>query len=245
MLALGVCNIDGDLIRKTRFMPDGINCRQAGTPSEGAMVRVPRGPVHVAAVPLRRGDVQGAALLLVHDLSFVERRSQDTRRYVIVLFTVLGMLLALIALLVAHMSWRGWVAGVRAMLKGEGVIRPFSQPRPELQPLVGDLRSLLRDIERERRTTDQNVAVNWTPETLRRLLHDQLRGDEILLVANREPYIHVRTPRGVEVQRPASGLVTAIEPVMRACSGTWIAHGSGSADRGSSRTCLLSATSRL
>ncbi len=33
------------------------------------------------------------------------------------------------------------------------------------------------------------------------------------------------------MQRPASGLVTALEPVMRACSGTWIAHGSGSADR--------------
>ena len=48
---------------------------------------------------------------------------------------------------------------------------------------------------------------------------------------NREPYIHVKSARGVDVQRPASGLVTAVEPVMRACSGTWIAHGSGSADR--------------
>ncbi len=232
LLALGVCNVDGDLIRKTRFMPVGLDCHAAGTTTEGgSMVRLPRGPVHVTAVPLRRGDVVGASLLLIHDLSFVERRSQDTRRYVIILFTVLGMLLALIALLVAHMSWRGWVAGVRAMLQGEGVIRPFSQPRPELQPLVGDLRSLLRDIERERRSHDQGVAVNWNPEMLRRLLHEQLRGDEILLVSNREPYIHVKSARGVEVQRPASGLVTAVEPVMRACSGTWIAHGSGSADR--------------
>jgi trehalose 6-phosphate synthase len=41
----------------------------------------------------------------------------------------------------------------------------------------------------------------------------------------------VHTRNGVEVRRPASGLVTAVEPVMRACSGTWIAHGSGSADR--------------
>ncbi|MGB6055914.1 MAG: trehalose-6-phosphate synthase, partial [Burkholderiaceae bacterium] len=46
------------------------------------------------------------------------------------------------------------------------------------------------------------------------------------------PYIHTRTEDGgIEVRRPASGLVTAVEPVMRACSGTWIAHGSGSADR--------------
>jgi trehalose 6-phosphate synthase len=232
LLALGVCNLDGVMIRKTRQMPAGLDCRSATGPAEtGSMVRFPRGPVHVSAVPLRRGEVHGATLLLVHDLSFVERRSQDTRRYVIILFAVLGMLLALISLLVAHMSWRGWVAGVRAMLQGEGVIRPFTQPRPELQPLVGDLRSLLRDIERERRSSDQGVAINWTPVTLRNLLHDQLRGDEILLVANREPYIHVKSADGIEVQRPASGLVTAVEPVMRACSGTWIAHGSGSADR--------------
>src|SRR2546429_1995387 len=47
----------------------------------------------------------------------------------------------------------------------------------------------------------------------------------------RSPYIHVRRNERIEVQRPASGLVTALEPVMRACSGTWIAHGSGNADR--------------
>jgi trehalose 6-phosphate synthase len=36
---------------------------------------------------------------------------------------------------------------------------------------------------------------------------------------------------GIEWTRPASGLVTALDPVMRATGGTWIAHGSGSADR--------------
>jgi hypothetical protein len=234
LLALGVCTIEGRLVHKTRSMPAEIDCQSGGDApaGESRMVRLARGPVHVSVVPLRRGDVHGATLLLVHDLSFVERRSQDTRRYVIILFTALGMLLALIAMLVAHMSWRGWVAGVRAMLQGEGVIRPFAQPRPELQPLVGDLRSLLREIERDRRSSDAGVATDWTPAALRTLLHDQLRGDEILLVSNREPYIHVKSQRGIEIQRPASGLVTAVEPVMRACSGTWIAHGSGSAGLG-------------
>src|SRR4029450_2791110 len=76
---------------------------------------------------------------------------------------------------------------------------------------------------------------------------DALRGTRLIVVANREPYIHLRrTPnarglwnwlRGrteteaVEWMRPASGLVTALDPVMRATGGTWIAHGSGSADR--------------
>ena len=58
-----------------------------------------------------------------------------------------------------------------------------------------------------------------------------MTGERIIVVSNREPYIHIRKEDQIEVHRPASGLVTAVEPVMRACSGTWIAHGSGSADR--------------
>ena len=59
-----------------------------------------------------------------------------------------------------------------------------------------------------------------------------LHGERIIVVANREPYIHDRAPDGgIRVLHPASGLVSALEPVMRACSGVWIAHGAGSADR--------------
>jgi trehalose 6-phosphate synthase len=66
-------------------------------------------------------------------------------------------------------------------------------------------------------------------DTLNRYLH----GEKVVVLANREPYIHQRSDdgQGIGILNPASGLVTALEPVMRACSGTWIAHGSGSADR--------------
>ncbi|HZY15238.1 MAG TPA: trehalose-6-phosphate synthase, partial [Ramlibacter sp.] len=59
----------------------------------------------------------------------------------------------------------------------------------------------------------------------------QLRGDQVIVVSNREPYMHDLKDGKLTVRRPASGLVTAVEPVMRACSGTWIAHGSGAGDR--------------
>jgi trehalose 6-phosphate synthase len=52
----------------------------------------------------------------------------------------------------------------------------------------------------------------------------------LVVFANREPYIHVHSPDGVEVRRPASGLVSALEPVLQNRGGLWIAHGSGSAD---------------
>jgi len=49
-------------------------------------------------------------------------------------------------------------------------------------------------------------------------------------VSNREPYTHVQKGKSIEVNVPASGLVTALEPVLCACDGTWVAHGSGDAD---------------
>lgn len=231
LYALGICGPDAKLLRKTSTLPLMVDCElAAGLIAGGGLVLdLPQGPLHAARVPLPLGDATGS-LLVVHDMSFVSRRSADTRNYVIVLFTVLGLALGMITVLVAHLSWRGWVQGVRAMLRGEGVIMPFSQPRPELQPLVGDVRAMLREIQAEQRFED-DATRQWTPDTLRRLLHEQLSGDEVLVVSNREPYIHVRGAKGISVQRPASGLVTAVEPVMRACSGTWIAHGSGSADR--------------
>src|SRR5215210_5076073 len=65
-------------------------------------------------------------------------------------------------------------------------------------------------------------------DRLRRLA-DELDAP-LVIVANREPYVHEFSDAGIVVQRPPSGLVTGIEPLLRECGGTWVAHGSGSAD---------------
>jgi trehalose 6-phosphate synthase len=99
-----------------------------------------------------------------------------------------------------------------------------------LKPLVRDLQRLLREVDGAR--SEQAEAVTqWSPEGLRALLRNNFPADEVIVVSNREPYIHEHGENGISCHRPASGLVTAVEPVMRACSGTWIAQGSGSADR--------------
>jgi len=73
---------------------------------------------------------------------------------------------------------------------------------------------------------------NWTPQTLQKVVRDHLRASQIIVVSNREPYVHNHDGSGRPVvQVPASGVVTALEPVMRACAGVWVAHGSGTADR--------------
>jgi trehalose-6-phosphate synthase len=181
------------------------------------------------AEPAQEPPVLLGRLVLLHDLSFIDRRSQDTRRYLIGLIAALGFVIAVITVVVAQLSWRGWVNGARAIMRGEGLLSPL-MPAPELAPFAADLRARLRDLEDEYRRS-QGPEAEWTAERLRALLRTQLSGDQVIVVSNREPYIHERTEGGVVVKRPASGLVTAVEPVMRACSGTWIAHGSGSADR--------------
>jgi trehalose 6-phosphate synthase len=98
-------------------------------------------------------------------------------------------------------------------------------------PIPPAMRSLLHDLRSDRREGGDGLQVQWSPQTLHRLLEERLPGTEVIAVSNREPYIHNRFYGSVSLQIPASGLVAALEPVMRACGGTWIAHGSGSADR--------------
>ncbi|MDR7418076.1 MAG: bifunctional alpha,alpha-trehalose-phosphate synthase (UDP-forming)/trehalose-phosphatase [Armatimonadota bacterium] len=62
--------------------------------------------------------------------------------------------------------------------------------------------------------------------TMRELLGSR----HLVVVSNREPYVHRRASRSLEVERPAGGLVAALDPVMQATRGVWVAWGSGEAD---------------
>jgi trehalose 6-phosphate synthase len=61
-------------------------------------------------------------------------------------------------------------------------------------------------------------------------LRTLLGGRPLVVVSNREPYEHTRTDEGTQVERPSGGLIAALDPLMQACGGTWIAWGSGTAD---------------
>src|SRR5262245_16643007 len=73
--------------------------------------------------------------------------------------------------------------------------------------------------------------MGWNKDRLEEVARTRLGGAKLIVVANREPYIHRSVNGQIEGIRPASGLTTALDPVMRACGGVWVAHGSGSADQ--------------
>jgi trehalose 6-phosphate synthase len=71
----------------------------------------------------------------------------------------------------------------------------------------------------------------WTQDTLKELVKEKIGDHKFIAVSNREPYIHTYSDEGVRCFTPASGMTVALDPVMKACGGTWIANGSGEADK--------------
>ena len=236
IMAVAACGADLSLLASTPAFPEAFDCARIGPrirpaaespaplwKSWATTTSLPGGPVHVSAIPLVDGDHPLGFVVLVHDLSFVARREAQTRRYLLVAFAVLAGAASLLTVVAARLSWRDWSDEIRQFLRG-------GPERPGFQPILGDVRRLVDRILVEHEA--DGSGANWTPDRLKQTLNRYLHREKVVIVANREPYIHERGQDGrVAVVHPASGLVTALEPLMRACSGVWVAHGGGSADR--------------
>ncbi|HEX4583740.1 MAG TPA: trehalose-6-phosphate synthase [Burkholderiaceae bacterium] len=231
--AIGLCENAGSQMIATKSFPRSVTCRDLDRFSDPGqrVLATDHGTLHVSVRPIAGETGAVGRLILVHDMSFIQRRSHEAKQYLLYFFVALAVIVSLITVVMAELSRRGLVQGMQAMLRGEGWRRPTGRTGiPELRPIERDLRELMRDVRSEVQMRDE-AQLAWAPETLRQILRQDLRGEEVIVVSNREPYLHERRDGRIEVRRPASGLVTALEPIMRACSGTWIAHGSGSADR--------------
>ncbi len=228
IMGAAACSVEGTLVASTDAYPLEFPChivlgrmKDAGEHADGSWAitsELRSGPVHLSATTVA---VELGSIILVHDLNYLERRETTTRNFLIIGFFLLSLAASVITLLAARFAWRGWTLELRRALTGDA-------PR-EFQPLLRDVRSLVDRLARERETEARSGP--WSAARLRATLTQHLQGERVVILANREPYIHEKTPTGVRVLHPASGLVTALEPVMRACSGVWVAHGSGSADR--------------
>lgn len=231
-LGAAACSDTGQLLAATDAYPPEFSCRSVlerirqegrGDAASWSMTPdIPSGRMHLSAIRVGvSGDADAGFVILLQDLSFLERREATIRNLLLTAFFILSLAASLVTLLVARFAWKGWTLELRRALRG-GANKDF-------KALVRDVRSLAERLSGERER--DAVGGKWTAQRLRSSLTQYLEGERIVILANREPYIHEHGPNGIRVVHPASGLVTALEPVMRACSGVWIAHGSGSADR--------------
>jgi trehalose 6-phosphate synthase/phosphatase len=233
VLGIALCGPDGRFIGQNSFWPREINCPV--TPGKAGEARYTtlhgeKSLLLLGAFPLTALNGQTDHLLVLHDLTFSTQRTEETQLYLILFLIGFSLVVALVTMLTARITLRAWLKRLRYSLSHpEERLSNQSLPR-EFFPVVREVRQMLRDMRTDKyRWSD--IKVEWTPQTLRRLLAKELPDTEVLIVSNREPYIHNEVDGKIIVQRPASGLVTALEPIIRACGGTWVAHGSGSADR--------------
>ncbi len=235
IMAAGACTAERRLVASTQDYPLEFSCGRVGAhiapepetapttwSSWKEVAELPGGIVQVSAFPLSHEGQLFGFVVLIHDLSYVQRREATTAQFLLIAFGVLAAGASIVTLVAARLSWRGWSNELRKLLQG-------GTHRPEFKPFMRDVRELVERLAFEKEVDGQG---SWTPQRLKQTLSRHLQGERVVIVANREPYIHERRPDGtVNVLHPASGLVTALEPVMRACSGVWVAHGSGTADR--------------
>ena len=212
LLAVGFCDQHGALLYKTKQMPKAFNCKEATlrkTPTFST-VRLDRLRLLVSSFPVAASGEQGH-LVLVHDLALVKQRGAQAWLWTIVVLVGVVFLAAAFAALVTVLLARRWLQSLRraidnVRLGGSGALEPSEAPL-----FAREFRHLLRDLQLTDISAD-GPDVDWSPAMLRNVLTHKLPGAEVIVVSNREPYIHNREGNDIVLQTPASGLVAAIEP---------------------------------
>jgi trehalose 6-phosphate synthase len=151
------------------------------------------------------------------------------------------LLIALITLLIVRWSLVGPIAKaaqwMRTLRTGKGNMPSGAPDLDLLRPLAREMQTFAASLMAARSAAEAEAHLRetaesiWTAERLAVHVRSKLGDSGLVVVSNREPYSHTRKGESLEVVVPPSGLVTALEPILCACDGKWVAHGSGDADR--------------
>jgi trehalose-6-phosphate synthase len=232
LLGVVICRPDGETVVRTVRIPPSVTCpnSRALEPHSESLPPPRADRLAVSGFDLTSKTGQQFRVLIVQDLGFIDSRQAAARNFVLIFALVAASALALAVAIGIRVLLQKWIR----LLVGDISSRRFmddAESSGSSLPVLMEVRQALRDLEESQRLEIEFLE-NWSPQALQQVVRDQLEACPMMVVSNREPYIHNLDKAGLPVvQVPASGMVTAIEPIMRACSGTWIAHGSGSADR--------------
>jgi trehalose 6-phosphate synthase len=197
--------------------------------------------MYLYALPLHREEGVAGALVIIHDPSYIQDRLSVIWKNNFIRFLVNALVISLTTLLLVRWSMAGpiakmaeWMKHLRTGKNKESLRLPSGGV---FEPLTREVTQMARSISAAREAAEEEARLRhtgestWTPVRLKEQVHTLLQERPLFVISNREPYMHEKKGKKIECLVPASGLVTALEPVLKACGGTWIAHGSGDADR--------------
>jgi alpha,alpha-trehalose-phosphate synthase [UDP-forming] len=197
--------------------------------------------MYLYALPLHREESVVGSLVIIQDPSYIQDRLSFIWKNGFVRFLVYAFVISLATLLLIRWSMAGPIARMAEWMKHlrvEKTKEPLRLPSGGVfEPLAKEVAQMARSISAARQAAEEEARLRrtaestWTPMRLKEQVCTLLQERLLFVISNREPYMHERRAKKIECLVPASGLVTALEPVLNACGGTWIAHGSGDADR--------------
>ncbi len=197
--------------------------------------------MYLYALPLHWEEGVGGALVIIYDPSYIQDRLSLIWKNNFIGFLVNALVISLTTLLLIRWSMAGPIAKMAEWMKhlrtekskeplrlpSGGVFEPLTR---EVTQMAGSISAAREAAEEEARLRHTAESI-WTPARLKEQVRTLLQERRLFVISNREPYMHEKKGKKIECLVPASGLVTALEPVLKACGGTWIAHGSADADR--------------
>jgi trehalose 6-phosphate synthase len=193
------------------------------------------------AVPLHRGERATCVLFLMADADYIRIESINVWRRSFLGIAAMVVLIVVVTLLMVrwclHMPVNRAAEWLRRLRRGEADVAEGVGEFRYLVPLAHEVTLLAEHLTRAREEAENEARLRdraehvWTAHRLAVHVRERLGNGRLFVVSNREPYMHVRNGAETECLVPPSGLVTAIEPILRACDGTWIAYGNGSEDR--------------
>jgi alpha,alpha-trehalose-phosphate synthase [UDP-forming] len=188
------------------------------------------------AVPLHVNGQAAGALVVLEDASYIGAEGaavwrQTFWRMVAFVILIVGVTVLMVRWFLMRPITRV-VERLRRLHTGtnEADLGLFSSLAREVETITESLIEARAAAAAEARLREAGENL-WTAERLTVHVRQRTGSSRIFVVSNREPYMHVRKGRETVCVVPPSGLVTAIEPVLRACDGVWVAHGSGNEDK--------------
>lgn len=248
LLGIGVYDRDGSTLIVTRGLgsvisttPQLLKDALMSNRTESRFMLLHFRRVHILATPLHGADKSVAGgLLVVHEATYIRTEIFRIWSRVFVHIVIQVLVIVAITLLIVRWSLAGPIARVaqwmKALRTGRYAIQPSANDLDFLLPLAREVAPLAESMQKARAAAEMEARLRntseslWTAQRLADHVRSKLDGSSLFVVSNREPYIHSRRGKDITVTVPASGLVTAIEPILCACNGTWVAHGSGDAD---------------
>ncbi len=217
-----------------------VNLAVYGDSSVYSFFRINKKSIYQYVRPLKKDDTGARALVIYNDPSYIVQilRSILLKNFFRWFVQVLVMLVA-VTLLIRWGIFRpinGIVGWIKAVRDGRPDIINEESPVGFLAPLHREVRNIAVAMQEARAVAEEEARLRttgeaiWTPDRLREEVKRLLPGRTLVVVSNREPYMHIRNGKDIKCVVPASGMVTAMEPILKACGGLWIASASGNAD---------------